>query len=100
MAYFITDKNSTKRRDPNINIISSIHCIKWKTSVNVLVSNYTNEHIKFNKREYIGCLEPAITDSMTSDHPDTHTPNNVTLQKMMEEQVQPDVAKYFPALDL
>ena len=42
MAYFITDENSTKGRDPNINIISGIHCIKGKTSVNVLVSNYTN----------------------------------------------------------
>ena len=30
MAYFITDENSSKGRDPNINIISSIHCIKGK----------------------------------------------------------------------
>ena len=45
MVYFITDENSTKGRDPNINIISDIHCIKGKTSVNVLVSNYTNKHI-------------------------------------------------------
>ena len=42
MAYFITDENSTKGRDPNINIISGIHCIKGKTSVNVLVCNYKN----------------------------------------------------------
>ena len=42
MAYFITDENSTKGKDPNINIINGIHCIKGKTSVNVLVSNYTN----------------------------------------------------------
>ena len=67
MAYFITDENSTKGWDPNINIINGIHCIKGKTSVNVLVSNYANKHIKFNKGEYIGCLEPAITDSMKSD---------------------------------
>ena len=53
-----------------------------------LVSNYTNKHIKFNKEEYIGCLEPAITDSMPSDQPDTHPTNSVTLQKMMAEQVQ------------
>ena len=49
MAYFITDKNSTEGRDPNINIISGIHCIKGKTSVNILVSNYTNKNIMFNK---------------------------------------------------
>ena len=42
MAYFITDKDSTKGRDPDINIINSIHKIKGKTSVNILVSNYTN----------------------------------------------------------
>ena len=44
MAYFITDENSAKGRDPHINIINDIHCIKGKTSVNILVSNYTNKH--------------------------------------------------------
>ena len=39
--YFITDENSTKGKDPNINIINRIHKIKGKTSVNILVSNYT-----------------------------------------------------------
>ena len=42
MAYFITDEDSTKGSDPNINIINSIHNIKRKTSVNILISNYTN----------------------------------------------------------
>ena len=42
MAYFITYEDSTKGRDPNINIINSIHNIKGKTSVNILVSNYRN----------------------------------------------------------
>ena len=59
------------------------HCLHF-------VSNYTNKHIKFNKGEYIGCLEPAITDSMPSDQPDTHPTNNVTLQKIMAEHVQQD----------
>ena len=49
MAYFITDNNPAKGRDPNINIINGIHKIKGKTSVNILVSNYTNKHITFNK---------------------------------------------------
>ena len=52
------------------------------------MSKYTNKHIKFNKGEYIGHLEPAITDSMPSDQPDTHPTNSVTLQKMMAKQVQ------------
>ena len=68
---------------------------KEKNSVNILVSNYTNKHIKFNKGEYIGCSEPAIEDSMTGDthtqgQPNTHSTNSVTLQTMMAEQVQAD----------
>ena len=51
MAYFITNDNSTMGRDPNINIINGIHKIKGKTSVNILVSNYTNKHITFNLKE-------------------------------------------------
>ena len=90
MAYFITDDNSTKGRDPYINIINGIHNIKGKTSVNILISNYTNKHITFNKGEYIGHLESAITDYMSIVQQDTHSTNSVTLQKMMSEQVQPD----------
>ena len=55
-----------------------------------MVSNYTNKHIKFNKGEYIGCLEPTTTDNMTSDQPDAYSTNSVILQKMMAEQVQLD----------
>ena len=95
MAYFITDEDSTKGKDPNINIINGIHSIRGKTSVNVLVSNYTIKHIKFNKGQCIGCLEPTIEDSMTDDihtqgQPNTHSTNSVTLHKMMAEHVQPD----------
>ena len=86
MDYFITDEDSTKGRDPNINIISGIHNIKGKTSVNILVSNYTNKHIKCNKGEYIGYLKPNIEDSTTDDkhtqgQPNTHSTNSVTLKK-------------------
>ena len=63
---------------------------KGKHLLNVLVSNYTNKHFKFNKGEYIGCLEPTITDSMSSDQPDTHPTKSVTPQKMMAEHVQQD----------
>ena len=91
MAYFITDENSTKGRDPNINIINSIHKIKGKTSVNVMVSNYTNKHITFNKGEYIGCLEPTITGDMTIDDSENHSTHSIILQKMMAEQEQPDI---------
>ena len=68
---------------------------KEKTSVNVLVSNYTNKHIMFNKGEYIGCLEPAIEDNTNSDlssHDQQVTlpTNSVTTQKMMSKEVKLD----------
>ena len=91
VAYFITDENSTKGRDPNINIINNIHKIKGKTSVNILVSNYTNKHVTFNKGEYIGHLKPAIMYDATIDDSEFHSTNSITLQKMMAEQVQPDI---------
>ena len=90
MAYFITDDNSTKGRDPNINIINDIHKIKVKTSVNILMSNYTNKHVTFNKGEYIGCLEPAMTEDTTIDTLETHSAH-ITLQRMMTKQVQPEL---------
>ena len=80
MAYFLTDDSTPKGRDPNININSGIHKIKGKTSVNVLVSNYTNKHLTFHKGEYIGHLEPAVMD--TIDQQETHQINSVTLKKM------------------
>ena len=61
-AYFISNPDSTKGKDPNINIVNGIHNIKGKTSVNILVSKYTNKYIMFNKAEYVGHLEPTIDD--------------------------------------
>ena len=90
MAYFLTDDNSTKGRDPNINIINGIHKIKGKTSVNILVSNYTNKHINFNKEQYVGHLEPTLTDDTTIHQSEVHSTNSITLQKMIAEQVKPD----------
>ena len=62
----------------------------------LLVSNYTNKHITFNKGEYVRHIEPAIEDNMNSDLPshaqlDTHSTNSVTIQNMMAEQVKPDI---------
>ena len=88
MAYFLTDDSTPKGKDPNINIIDDIHKIKGKTSVNILVSNYTNKHLTFHKGEYIGHLEPVVLDSR--DQQETHQTNSMTLKKMMSETVTPD----------
>ena len=86
----ITDDNTSKGKDPNINIISGIHKIKGKTSVNILVSNYTNKHLTFHKGEYVGHLEPAVIDDTAIEQRETHQANSVTLKKMMAETVTPD----------
>ena len=88
MAYFLTDDSTPKGRDPNINIIDGIHKIKGRTSVNILVSNYTNKHLTFHKGEYIGHLKPVVLDS--TDQRDTHQTNSETLKKMMSETVTPN----------
>ena len=56
MAYFITDNNTTKGRDPNINIFNGIHKIKGKTSFNILVSNYINKHKLLTKENMLDIL--------------------------------------------
>ena len=81
MAYFITDNNTSKGKDPNINIISSIRKIKGRTSFNLLVSNYTNKHLTFNKGEYVWHLEPADMDDTTIEQRETHQTNSVMLKK-------------------
>ena len=67
-AHFITDDSTPKGRDPNINIIDGIHQIKDRTSLNILVSNYTNKHLTFQKGEYIGHLEPIMLDFTDQRH--------------------------------
>ena len=87
-AHFIMDDNTPKGRDPNINIIDSIHKIKDKTSVNILISNYTNKHLTVHKGEYIGHLELIVLDS--TDQREAHHANSITLKKMMSETIAPD----------
>ena len=75
-------------KDPNINIIDGIHKIKDRSTVNAIVSNYTNKHLTFHKGEYIGHLEPLELD--LTDQGETHQANSITLKKMMSETVMSD----------
>ena len=81
MAYFITNDNTSKERDPNINIISIIHKIKGKRSVKLLVFNYSNKHLTFHKGEYVRHLEAAVMDDTTIEQGETHQVNSITLKK-------------------
>ena len=87
-AHFIMDDSTPRGKDPNINIIDGIHKIEDRSTVNVIVSNYTNKHLTFHKGEYIGHLEPLELDS--TDKGETHQANSITLKKMMSETVTSD----------
>ena len=52
-AHFIADDSTHKGKDPTINIIEGIHKIKDRSTVNVIVSNYSNKHLTFHKDRYI-----------------------------------------------
>ena len=86
--HFIMDDSIPKGKDPNINILDGIHKIKDRSTVNVIVSNYTNKHLTFHKGKYIGHLEPLELDS--TDQGETHQANSITLKKMMSETVTSD----------
>ena len=94
MAYFISSQDSTKGKDPNINIINGIHNIKGKTSVNILVSNFTNKQVTFNKGEYVGHLEPTIEEiPQTTESPDALTTHSITTKN----DIRKDRARHFQA---
>ena len=88
-AHFIADDNTHKGKDPNISIIEGIHKIKDRSTVNVIVSNYTNKHLTFHKGEYIGHLEPLELKPI--DQEEHHQTNSITLKKMMSETVTSNV---------
>ena len=66
-AYLIADDNTLKGCNPNINIISGLHKIKGRTTISILVSNYSNKHLTFHKGKYIGHIEPAILEDNTPE---------------------------------
>ena len=72
--------------------MNRIHNIKGRTSVNILVSNYSNKHVTFNKGEYIGHLEDINEEKNSQSHEnsDAYTTSSVTMKRMMSEQVEPD----------
>ena len=54
--------------------------------MNILLSNYTNKYITFNKGEYVGHLEPPIEEIPQSPaNPDAPTTHSITTERMMAE---------------
>ena len=94
MAYFISDQDSKKGKDPNIHIINGIHNMKGKTYVNVLISKYTKKHITFNKGVCVGHLEPPMKEmQQIPEDPESLTIHSVTTERMMAEKVELDTFK-------
>ena len=95
MACFISNQESTKGKDLNINIVNGIHNIKGQSSVNISVSNNSNKHVTFNKGVYIGHLENTDEEekSQTYENSDAYTTSSVTMKRMMSEQVKLDTFK-------
>ena len=87
MKYFISNQHIIKGLDPNIHVIYGTCNIKGKSTLHIIVANYTNKHVTLNKGQCIGHMEPTI-NSM----PQTSV-NSIITQKMMDEQVQPDTFK-------
>ena len=87
-AHFIADDSTHKGKDPNISVIESIHRIKDRSTINVILSNHTNRHLTFHKGEYVGHLEPLELQPI--DQGKQHQMNSVTLKKMMSETVTSD----------
>ena len=75
--------------------MNGIHNIKGRKSVNILVSNYSNKHVTFNKGEYIGHLEHIDKEKYSHPHENSeaHTTSSVTIKKMMLEQVELDTCE-------
>ena len=72
--------------------MNGIHNIKGRTSVNILVSNYSNKHITFNKGEHTGCLGNINEEKNPQPHEnlDAYTTSSVSTKRMMSEQVELD----------
>ena len=85
MGYFITNQQANKGLDPNIHVIDGIYNIKGRSTLHILVANYTNRHVTFNKGQCIGHIEPSI------DHMPQTSIKSLTAQKMTDEHVQPDI---------
>ena len=70
--------------DPKIHVLHGIYNIKDKFTLHIIVANYTNKNVMFNRGQCIGHIEPSI------DHMPQNAINSLTTQKMLDEHVQPD----------
>ena len=90
MGHLINNQHINRRPDPNIHVLDGIYNIKDRSTLHILVANYTNKNVTFNKGQCIGQIEQSI------DHMPQTDINSLTTQKMIDKHVQPD--SFAPAL--
>ena len=74
LAYFISNQHANKGLDPKINILNGIYNIKGRSTLHIIVANYTKKHVTFNKGQCIGHIKPSI------DHMPQTSVNSITTQ--------------------
>ena len=84
VTYFISNQHTKKGLEPNIHVIDSIYNIKGKSTLCIIVANYTNKHVSLNKGQYIDHIELWINNMAQT------FVNSVITLKMMDDQVQLD----------
>ena len=65
-------------------MLDSIYNIQAKSTLHVVVANYTHKHAMLNKGQCIGHIETSI------DHIPQTAINSLTTQMMLDEPIQPD----------
>ena len=73
-----------------IHVIDGNYNIPDRLSLYILLASYTNIYVRFNIGRSIGYIDPSI------DHMPQTSINSLTVQKKLDEQVQPDT--FIPAL--
>ena len=84
VAYFFSNQHVNRRLNLNIHGIDGIYNIKDKSTLHILVANYTGKHVTLNKGQTIGHKELSI------DHMQQTVINRLTTQNIMGKHIQPD----------
>ena len=54
VAYFISNQHINNGLDPNIHVVDGLYNIKDRSALHIVVTNYTDKHVTFNKEQWIG----------------------------------------------
>ena len=89
---FISDQDSIKGKDANINIVNGIHTSKAEQQLIFWYLIIATNTSHLTKENYIGHLENIDEEDNSQPHenPDAYTTSSVPTKRMMSEQVETD----------